>query len=424
MNQPIIKIGLIGCGGRLRIVLRNLLAVPQTSNRIAITALFDPQPQATRQMREEFAPNARVFESEAALLAEGDVDWVMIGSWNCFHADQVIAALAAGKHIFCEKPLATSLDDCLRMKAALEKAPGQHFFFGLVLRYTPFYRQIKKLLDNGAIGRLVSFEFNETIDFNHGGYIHGNWRRRRENSGSHLLEKCCHDLDIANWLTGSLPVRAASFGGRDFFRMENRILAERLGKNASGRKAYLTWDAAEQVDPFSAGADIVDNQVVILEYGSGVHASFHTNCNAALIERRLYLLGTEGTLRGDAQTGVVELQRIGFSTKIERFETALEIGGHYGGDATMGAHLAQTMLEDVPELSTLDDGLRAAVSCFGVDDALDENRVIDLRPLWKKAGITLAPGCQSSLRDDSPADADISRRNFPSQFVNEPAISP
>lgn len=387
MKKPApLRIGLIGCGQRPRTVARHLLADAQAKS-LAITALFDPLPAAVELAQREIAPEAKVHPTLESLLADSGVDWVMIGSWNCFHADQVVAALKAGKDIFCEKPLATSLEDCVRLRSALAAAPERKFFFGLVLRYTTIYQKVKSLLEEGVIGRLVSFEFNETIGFNHGGYIHGNWRRDREKAGTHLLEKCCHDFDIVNWLIGSLPVRAASFGGKDFFRPENRPFADKLGQDKNGNRAYSVWPDPQGVDPFSSGATVVDNQVAILEYASGVRATFHTNCNAAILERRLYLLGTEGALRVDVVTGRIEIQRIGFETKPEVIDLSQGGHDHYGGDARMAGHLASTMLEGTPPLATLEDGVRAAVSCFGVDDALDTGSVSDLHPMWEKAGI-------------------------------------
>ena len=80
-----------------------------------------------------------------------------------------VAAIEAGKHVVCEKPLATTLDDCEAIRAAARRSPGGIFFFGLVLRYSPFYRRVKQLLEDGEIGRIVSFEFNETLPFFHGG---------------------------------------------------------------------------------------------------------------------------------------------------------------------------------------------------------------------------------------------------------------
>ena len=64
---------------------------------------------------------------------------------------------------------------------------------------------------------MISMEFNETLGFNHGGFIMGDWRRLTENSGTHLLEKCCHDIDLVNWMLESIPVKVASFGGVNFF---------------------------------------------------------------------------------------------------------------------------------------------------------------------------------------------------------------
>ena len=109
--------------------------------------------------------------------------------------------------MFCQKPLATTLADCLAMREAWQ-ASGRMFIIGFSLRYAPHYRKIKELLDQGAVGRIVSMEFNETLDFNHGGYIMGDWRRLQRYSGTHLLEKCCHDIDLVNWIMGSLAARA------------------------------------------------------------------------------------------------------------------------------------------------------------------------------------------------------------------------
>jgi len=385
-SHPTIRIGLIGCGGRIRGVAKHLLNSPQ-GGRLAITAMFDPDTRSIEETKHYLGIEATTYASVEALLRDSGVDWVMIGSWNCFHVEQAVAALAAGKHVFCEKPLATSLADSLRLRDALA-ATDRHFFFGLVLRYTPLYRKVKELFESGVLGRVISFEFNETISFNHGGYIHGNWRRDRAKSGTHLLEKCCHDFDLVNWLLGSLPVRAASFGGTDVFRPENRQLADRIGTDEKGNRAYESWPDPRRVDPFSPGNTVVDNQVAILEYANGVRATFHTNCNAAILERRMYFCGTEGTLRVDAITGRIEIQRIGFNTKPAIIDITENSDNHLGGDSRMAAHLARTMLEDTPPFATLNDGLRSAVACFGVDDALDTGRVVDLRPLWSQTGIT------------------------------------
>jgi predicted dehydrogenase len=384
MKQDRLRIGVVGCGNRLRAVLRLLLA--EGGGKMAVTAVYDPLPESCEALSRDLGTAVVRAATAEQVCTSPDVDWVMIGSWNCFHADQVVAALQAGKHVFCEKPLAISLEDCLRMQAAW-RDKQRTFFFGLVLRYAPIYQKIKELLSAGGVGRIVSFEFNETLPFNHGGYIHGNWRRDRAKAGTHVLEKCCHDIDIANWLTGSLPVRAASFGGRDFFLPKNRALADALGADAQGRAAYETWPDPERVDPFSPGASIVDNQVALLEYATGARASFHTNCNAALPERRVYILGTTGALRADVLTRRIEICRIGFDSKPEEIGIGGPPDDHLGGDAVMARHLARTMLSGAEPLASMDEGVRSALTCFGIDQALDNARVVDLVPMWDRAGV-------------------------------------
>lgn len=384
MDHSTIRIGVMGCGKRLQSILQHLLKTVE-HDKLEVVAFYDAHPSAATALRDELAPGAEVVADEAALLGRQDIDWVLIGSWNCFHANQAIAALEAGKHVFCEKPLATEIDDCVRLQRARAAHPDQFFFFGLVLRYTTFYQKVKEVMDSGVLGQLISFEFNETLGFNHGGYIHGNWRRHRQYAGTHLLEKCCHDFDLANWLIGSLPVRAASFGGKDFFVPKNREFADSLGHNGNGKAAYQTWPDPSPVDPFSAGATIVDNQVAILQYANGVRATFHTNCNAALPERRFYLLGAKAALRADAVGGAIEVAKIGFDAKPEMLmRPGSKDAGHYGGDALMAERLASSMIHGTPPLADIEDGVRSAVSCLGVDVALDSGEVVDYSPLWDK----------------------------------------
>jgi predicted dehydrogenase len=373
-----VRIGVIGCGARLRHVLRHLLkAAP--AGRIQITAARDPFPDSLRALREELGISFTEEASDQALVERADVDWVFIGSWNSQHARQAIAALLAGKHVFCEKPLATTLDDCLAIRAAAEKS-GHTFAFGLVLRYSPFYQKIRELVSTGRLGQLISFEFNETLGFNHGGYIFGNWRRKSENAGSHLLEKCCHDLDLANWIVDSLPIRVASFGGRDFYLPRNAHHVERIGPTSEGKAAYSAWNDPQRVSPFSDGSDIVDNQVAILEYANGVRATFHTNCNAGIPERRFYICGSEGALRADAITGRIELRRISHEGKPEQIDTGVA-GGHAGGDEVMAASLVKTLLNGKPPLASVNEGVRSCAVATAIDQAMHEGRVVTLAPL-------------------------------------------
>ncbi len=377
-----IGIGLIGCGGMGMSVARKLLALDKP---LEVRGIFDPDERSVGGALAEIEGDPPVFDNYHDLVSSSEIDWVMIASWNCLHKEQTIAAFEAGKHVFCQKPLATTLEDGKLMYGAWRKAGGM-FNLGFSLRYSNHYRKIRSLIDEGVVGELISFEFNETLDFNHGGYIMGDWRRLRKNAGTHLLEKCCHDIDLANWMVGSRARRVASFGGLNFFTRENEHHIERIGRSGEGKEAYSTWRGLVKLNPFTSDKDICDNQVVIMEYENGVKATFHTNCHAALPERRMYLLGSEGAIRANLSTGAIETKRIGFDTGAVDVSSSAQ-GGHGGGDEILVKELADSMLNDVIPSVGMEDGLRAAVTCFAIDQAMDKGEVVDLGPFWDYVGI-------------------------------------
>ena len=383
-SEPV-GIGLVGSGTRLSGLVRKL---PELGTGLKVTALSDPNPDSVSEAAIDIATDAVRYDDYRELVGDPNVEWVMVGSWNVHHRAHVVAALDAGKHVFCEKPLATTMEDLIAIRDAQARS-GKMLVMGLTLRYSPHYRAIKQIIDDGEIGRIVSFEFNETLDFNHGGFIHGDWRRRTTWAGTHLLEKCCHDLDIANWLVDDLASRVASFGGCDFFVPANKTHQERLGADpATGRPAFQLWrDRPESDNPFTADKDIVDNQVAIIQFGGGARATFHTNCVAGIPERRIYICGTEGAIRADVLTGAIELQRYGWDSQIERRDT-IAGSSHGDGDEVLTALLHDAMVRGVdPQVGVL-PGLTSAVTAFAIDDAMERGEVVDLAPYWEAVGIS------------------------------------
>jgi len=380
-----VRIGIIGCGGRVRHLARML---QERDERLKVTALCDVRDESIAKSKEALNPDATVYADYHDLAGADDVDWVMVGSFNCFHREHAVAALDAGKDVFCEKPLATTLDDCLAMRDARDRS-GRKFYMGFTLRHAPHYRRIRRLLDDGAIGKIISFEFNETLEFNHGGFIHQDWRRLTANAGTHLLEKCCHDIDLAIWMVGSLPVKVAGFGGLDFFIPANVGHVDRIGPSPKGAAAFSSWPRyTEPTDPFTADKDILDNQVAVLQYANGVRATFHANSCAGIPERRMYICGAEGTIRADVMTGEIEVRRIGWDPE-STFESNPG-GGHGGGDEVMVGEVADAMMASGAVAATLEEGLKSAVTCFAIDQATETGRVVDVRPMWQKAGVEVS----------------------------------
>lgn len=378
------KIGVIGFGVRVGALLEMFL---EKAEQVEISALCDPSPNSIEYAK-SINPDIKVYETYQQLLAQNDLDWIFVGSWNCQHAEHAIAAIQANKHVFCEKPLATNIEDCIAIRNAAAKS-DKIFFMGFCLRYAHLYQKIKKAIEEGKIGRLISMEFNETLGFNHGGYIHSDWRRLVKNAGTHLLEKCCHDIDLAHWIVESLPIKVASFGGLDFFKPENKHHVDRIGPSPEDKPAYMEWASTTGLNPFTADKDIIDNQVAILQFANNVRATFHTNCNAGLPERRMLLLGSEGAIRCDLVSGKLEIKRIGWNEPIEFYENVNGDGGHAGADPRLCDQLQKCILEDAQPKSLIDDGIKSAITSFAIDKAMETGTVVDLNQMWKTAGIEI-----------------------------------
>ena len=293
-------VAVLGAGNRARYVVKNLLR--DSGGAVRVVSAFDPDRTLLDEtLRKIWGSSDALAASSAeeAIHAPG-VDWVMVFSPNSCHRDHILAAFAAGKDVFAEKPLATTIDACKEISEA-QRRSGRVFATGFVLRYAPIYRRAKELLDSGMFGRLLLIEGNENIAPDHGGYIMCNWRRLTKFAGPHILEKCCHDLDLINWFCGSLPSRVASFGGRDFFKPENNRLMEKYGE-----KTFKSWwDPHAQATPFTDDTDLMDNQVSIAEFRNRIRVTFTATMSNAIPERRLSFACAEGTMKLNLYSNII-----------------------------------------------------------------------------------------------------------------------
>ena len=380
------RVGVIGYGRRIENVLDNVMKA--AAGDVSVAAYFDTSEKSVKRIAQK-DPKIRRCAGVDELLAIGDLDWIFIGSFNAAHRDHAVAALKAGKHVFCEKPVATTRQHCIDLLEARNRHPDKHFVVGFVLRYSAFYRQMKQWIDEGRLGRLISMEFNETLGPQHGAAMHGNWRRKTQWGGPMIVEKCSHDMDIMHWLTGSRPARVASFGGLDFYTAANAGSNELYGVGKDGYKYYdkgLATGAAvgfeENISPFSDDKDTIDNQVAIMELESGPRVSFHFCMHSAQLERRFYMCGTKGTIRGNVLTGTLEYTPVGWERKTE---TVKPIDGddHGGAEVPMARDIAACMLKDEPMPTTLEGGVQSCFTCFGIEEARQKLAVVEMKGYWQ-----------------------------------------
>jgi len=368
-----INIAVIGCGMRARDVIS--IFYRQLGKKLKIHAVYDPDPESIRRLSEKL--DLALPESSPSMetaVRHPDVDRIMIFTPNALHCEAILAALAAGKQVFSEKPLATTLEDCKRIVAA-EKAAGISIDTGFVLRYSPLYRKVKELLDTGTFGRIVNISASENRNSSGGGHsmcADYGWRRLRRMAGPYLLEKCSHDLDLLNWFIGTSPVRTAAFCGTDYFIPENAYIWDKY-RHSNFDSLVLPGHC---INPFHSEKDIYDNHTVIYDYPGGTKVNFQLTLANAIPERRMYISCTEGTIICECFSGTLSYKHYDDPVMVT---LKFGGGGHGGGDAVMAKELADSWLAEKPlAVSGSENGLSCARAALAADESARTGRIVNL----------------------------------------------
>tara|TARA_R100000027_G_scaffold37442_1_gene27543 strand:+ start:24604 stop:25779 length:1176 start_codon:yes stop_codon:yes gene_type:complete len=333
-------------------------------------------------------PGGKIYSSYEEMLADPLIDWVMVGSPNKYHCEQIVAAFRAGKNVFTEKPLALHIEECREITKAQEESNCQ-LFMGFCMRYARLYSRAKEILSSGKLGQIISIDANENINPGHGAYIMTNWRRYKDLGGPHILEKCSHDLDLINWFTDSIPRRVAAFGGNDYFLPKNKDL---LDTDPAFTRLNDHWEPG--TNPFTSEKTIEDNIVAILEYYNGVRTQFQATLSNTLPERRMYFHCTKGNLIIEQYSATLQYKALGDeSPQLEQmgeFHDAHLEGYqkvHADGDQLIMKDLAETIRTGQPVGCGRKEGLLGSVSALMVDEARQQGQVLDLSEVWNSLGI-------------------------------------
>jgi predicted dehydrogenase len=153
--------------------------------------------------------NARRKRERSGHPVPPGVDGVFVCTLDAMHVEIMLAIAPLNLHVLCEKPLATSMVDCMSILRAFTRNPQERIFsVGHVLRYSPHNQLLRKLLlTDRVIGDILSVEHTEPVGWWHfaHSYTRGPWRRATENADGSLLTKSCHDVDFLLWLLSQTP---------------------------------------------------------------------------------------------------------------------------------------------------------------------------------------------------------------------------
>jgi predicted dehydrogenase len=374
-----LRIGVIGAGGR-----GTLAGHWARSPRAEVVAAVDRRPEAFAELAKAAGHEAFAkLDDHRRLLDRRDVDAVLVASPDWLHEEHAVAALAAGKHVYCEKPLAITVKGCDRILLAARKA-RRKLMVGFNMRHMNFVRTMKEIVDSGAIGELRTAWCRHFVGFGGKFYFH-DWHAEKAKAGSLLLQKGSHDIDVMHWICGSYSRRVAGFGTRSYYGggKPDGLVCSKCGERESCPEAIFPKRLDQQLCCFRKAVDVLDNQMVLMQLENGIQACY-LQCHFSPDYFRNYtFIGTEGRIEnvrtpeektGDfvGETRVMVWTRKSGSWReyANRTYDVKPAGadGHGGADARICQDFLEYVLDGKEPVSPAVAGrMSVAVGCLGAE---------------------------------------------------------
>lgn len=425
-----LTVALIGAGMRGDIYTSHMCDHPEEFEVVAVAEPIAPRRQKIQ--KRHGVTDEHCFETGEELLARPKMaDIALICTQDHQHYAHAMRAIELGYDILLEKPVAPTAEQCANLaRAAKEK--GVKVLVCHVLRYTSFFGKVKQIILDGILGDIQSVIHVEAVGHVHQShsYVRGNWHSEQASSPM-LLAKSCHDIDILQWLLDKPCRKVQSFGRLSYFKAENAPegapvrcidggcpIADTCPYNCS--KLYLeredTWfrpvctrgiakgevptdeevlTALKTTDyglcVFHANNDVVDHQVVNMEFEGGTTVSFTMN---AFNEggRYIRLFGTKGELyanmSGEEITVFTLDDRKQHTISMKSMDESI-LNGHGGGDGGLVAEAHAYFSGDYSgfRAADIETSVKNHLICFAAEQARHNDTVENVDAFFESYGM-------------------------------------
>ena len=394
------KLVVFGLGARGKIYANFAKEYPE---KFALVAIIENAPDRLKYAEKTY-PGVRLFNDYKAFLAENiEADIVAVATQDEGHKEHSIAMMAAGYDLLLEKPIANNKEDCLAIYEA-SKQYGRKVVVCHVLRYTPFYSTVKRYIDSGKLGEVITIHASESVGYYHQAhsFVRGPWRNKAESSPM-ILAKCCHDMDILRYLMGEECLSVASYGDLFYFNKEHApegatafcsdcphndciYKAQTIYTSDAGRWFAAYFTTKEKTDEnilndlqktqydrcvFGCDNDVVDHQVTIMNFAGGKTACHTMTAFSKEIYRDLKVHGTKAELVGVVENNSFEVRYFGGEVEKVTVDTSTaNVGGHMGGDFFMMDSLYKALNGEVAEgITYLDVSIESHLMSFAAEES-------------------------------------------------------
>ena len=364
------KLGVIGFGGRLHGDV--IQALCDVSDEFKVTAIADPATDKVRERIEKkprgIAENVELYDDADKLLAEADVDAILIGTRCSLHTTMAIKAMERNVPIFLEKPVCTSMEDLQRLNDANKKY-NPRVLVSFPLRFSAITVLVKEILDSGKIGEILQVDAYNDVPY--GRVYYQNWHRDENETGGLWLQKATHDFDYLNYLLNDKATEVFARDVRKLFKgdMPAGMTCDKCDKTKTCpespyivRNKYLDY----RKGPYCCFAVDTGNEdcgTALMKRESGAIVSYSQNFfarhNAARRGARFY--GYNGTLEFDWYKGEIKVY-MHTSPHVETYALKDSGTAHFGGDQKLAEMFLDIM--NGTNVSYLNEGMESALQCL------------------------------------------------------------
>jgi len=402
------------------------------SDEMEVLGVADPSDLRREYAAKKFnlAPS-QCFQSAEDLAEHPKLaDFIINGTMDQQHVPTAIPLLERGYDMLLEKPFATNEEEMWKLLETVRRTKRKVCICH-VLRYAPFYSEIRRQIEDGVIGDIINIQATEHVSYHHMAvaFIRGKWNRTDYSQSTMLMSKSCHDLDLITWMkSGAYPKRVYSFGNNFQFRPEKApsgagsqcIVDCAIEKDClySARKHYIdhpdrwapyVWDSLEHIDnpsiedkieslktsPYGRCAwktdmDVVDHESVLIEFEDGCTATLNLVGGCAKPSRSIHLIGTHGEIQGSLEDSKFTIRHIDPRSGHEFSEQIVDLnvtgdmtgafGGHGGGDDKLVKDFLDYLNGAKPSLSAtnIENSIAGHLVGFCANRSTAENKAIDI----------------------------------------------
>lgn len=409
MDKPLTAI-VLGAGNRGNVYGNYAIEYPDQLN---IVGVAEPIPARNERFSQKHSiPDKNRFATwEHVFQKPKFADAVIISTPDRLHYGPCMQALKMGYDVLLEKPIAPSEKECRDILSMIKKT-GRIVAVCHVLRYAPYFINLREFLKSHAIGEIISIQHIEPIGYDHmsHSYVRGNWHNSSKSTPI-ILAKSCHDLDILRWMIDKPSKSIQAFGYLSLFRKENAPAgsADRCINNCavestcpfSSMEIYLrrkkrlyVFDLPEDKNMLDAfiteqlktsdygrcvyrmDNDQPDHYITNITFENNITASFSMEGLTSYEGRRTRVMGSKGDITGDMQKFTVTDFRTGKKTE---WEQATDM--HGGGDWRLVNNWIQAVVKHDPGIltSTIDQSIESHIMGFAAETSRKEKRVVDIK---------------------------------------------